>query len=432
MHATRRLLLVACLVWLTVGVLSAPAVAQPATPGSPPIQLTLGEAISQALVRNRDLRVSRIDIDVSRGRLQQARRYPFNPELSLEGDAGRGVGREEPVRRAVGAGKVGLSQVIEVRGQREWRVRGAEADLLRSQWSARDAERDVVADVTLAFAELLIAQERITLAREALTLVESLRNAAKTLVDAGDVPELDLLRADVEVRRAENRLRLEETAAATIGRTLALLVGLPADVSPVATGSLLLDPVPGTLQEFLERARANRPDLKAAEAATTSARAALRLTAAERFFPSVTVSAGYAEALDFDARNRTALVGVSVPLPFWNRREGDIKAAEAEVAKQAAQRERLVAQIDKEVTTAFQQFAASQQMVERYLRQIVPAQQQTAKLVEDGYRLGQLRLTEALLAQRDFIEARTAYLEAIGAYNTARADLQKAAGGVSP
>lgn len=431
MRVTRWLSLIVCLVWLTVAVLSARAVAQPAAPGSSPIQLTLGEAIAQALVRNRDLRVSRIDIDISRGRLQQAQRYPFNPELSLEGDGGRGVGREEPVRRGVGGGKVGLSQVIEVRGQRGLRVRGAEADLARSQWTARDTERDVVAEVTRAFTELLIAQERITLAREALTLSENLRNAAKTLVDAGDVPELDLLRADVEVRRAENRLRLEETVAATIARTLALLVGLPADVSVSATGSLLLDPVPGTMQELLDRARANRPDLKAAEAASTSARAALRLTETERFFPSVTVSAGYAEALDFDARNRTALVGVSVPLPFWNRREGDIKAAEAEVAKQAAQGERLAAQIDKEVTTAFQQFAATQQMVERYLRQIVPAQQQTARLVEDGYRLGQLRLTEALLAQRDFIEARTAYLEAIGSYNTARADLQKAVG-VSP
>jgi cobalt-zinc-cadmium efflux system outer membrane protein len=431
MRATRWLSLIACLMWLTVGILSARAVAQSAMLGSSPVQLTLAEAISQARVRNRDLQVSRIDTDISRGRLQQAQRYPFNPELSLEGDAGRGVGREDSVRRGVGGGKVGLSQVIEVRGQRGLRVRGAEADLLRSQWSARDTERDVVAEVTRAFTELLIAQERIILAREALTLAESLRNAAKTLVDAGDVPELDLLRAEVEVRRAENRLRLEETAAGTITRTLALLVGLPADVSPIATGSLLLDPVPGTMQEILDRARANRPDLKAAEAATTSARAALRLTEAERFFPSVTVSAGYAEALDFDARNRTALVGVSVPLPFWNRREGDIKAAGAEVAKQAAQQERLTAQIDKEVTTAFQQFVATRQMVERYLRHIVPAQQQTARLVEDGYRLGQLRLTEALLAQRDFIEARTAYLEAIAAYNSARADLQKAAG-VSP
>ena len=431
MRAATWLSLTAGLVCLLVAAATLRAVAQPAMSASSPVQLTLGEAISQALARNRELRVSRIDIDVSRGKLQQAQRYPFNPELSLEGDAGRGVGREEPDRRGIGGGKVGLSQVIEIRGQRGFRVRGAEADVLRSQWTARDAERDVVAEVTRAFTELLIAQERIALAREALTLSESLRNAAKTLVDAGDAPELDLLRADVEVRRAENRLRLEETAAATTARTLALLIALPADISVSATGSLLLDPVPGTVQELLDRARANRPDLKAAEAASSAAKAALRLTEAERFFPSVTVSAGYAEALDFDARNRAALVGVSVPLPFWNRREGDIKAAEAEAAKQAAQTDRILAKIDKEVTTAFRQFAATQQTVERYLRQIVPAQQQTATLVEDGYRLGQLRLTEALLAQRDFIEARTAYLEASAAYNTARADLQKAVG-VSP
>src|SRR5712692_1809484 len=113
--------------------------------------LKLAEAVEQALARNRDLAVSRREIDVSRGRLLQARRYPFNPELAIEGEGGRGVGRAEPDRRGIGGGKIGVAQVVEIRGQRGLRVRGAEADMARTEWAAREAERDVVAEVMKTF-----------------------------------------------------------------------------------------------------------------------------------------------------------------------------------------------------------------------------------------------------------------------------------------
>ena len=144
--------------------------------------------------------------------------------------------------------------------------------------------------------------------------------------------------------------------------------------------------------------------------------------------PSVTLSASYGEALDFDSRSRLALFGLSLPLPFWNRREGDLEAARADIAKQEAERERVLARIDKEVATAFRQFAAARQVVEDYVKQILPAQEQNVGLVEQGYRGGQLRLTEALLAQRDLIDVRTGYFEAIASYNAARVELERAAG----
>ena len=122
------------------------AAAQVQTPGPPPTQITLAEALEQALARNRDLAVSRRDIDVSRGRLRQAQRYPFNPELVVEGEGGRGVGREDDQRRGVGGGKIGLSQVIEIRGQRDLRIRAAASEVSRTEWdrarrSARSSPR---------------------------------------------------------------------------------------------------------------------------------------------------------------------------------------------------------------------------------------------------------------------------------------------------
>ena len=418
------------LVLVAVGLLCASrAGAQPQTPGpTAATQITLEDALRQVLARNRDLAVSRREVDVSRGRLRQARRYPFNPELVVEGEAGRGVGREDDERRGIGGGKIGLSQVIEVRGQRGLRIRAADSEVSKAEWGSRETEREVIAETTRAFSDLLLAQERVGLAREASTLATGLRDTARKLVDAGDVPEIDLLRAEVEVRRAGNRVRQEEAAVQGAVRNLALLVGAPADATLLASGPLLLDPVPGSVNELSISARSNRPDLKVAEAGIESARAALALIEADRFVPSVTLSASYGAALDFDSRNRMALFGVSLPLPFWNRREGDLEAARAEVAKHEAERERILARIDKEVTSTFQQFAATREVVEGYLKQIVPAQEQNAKIIERGYGLGQLRLTDALLAQRDFIDTRGAYLEAIAAYNTARVELQKATG----
>jgi cobalt-zinc-cadmium efflux system outer membrane protein len=189
----------------------------------------------------------------------------------------------------------------------------------------------------------------------------------------------------------------------------------------------LLPPVPGTLEQLLADARRSRPDLRVAEANIESARAARALVEAEQFVPSVTLSASYGDKLDFDGRTKVALFGVSIPLPFWNRRDGDLQAAQAEVARQEAERERVLARMDKEIVTAFRQFAAALQVVEEYVRQIIPAQEQNVQLIDQGYRAGQLRLTDALLAQRDFIEVRTAYLDAIASHNAAQIELQRVA-----
>lgn len=67
----------------------------------PPTGLTLADAIAQALARNRDLAVARFGVEVNRGKLQQSRLYPFNPELFLDGDIGRGTLRDNGSERSL-------------------------------------------------------------------------------------------------------------------------------------------------------------------------------------------------------------------------------------------------------------------------------------------------------------------------------------------
>jgi cobalt-zinc-cadmium efflux system outer membrane protein len=430
MHHILSIILLAC---LFMGGAAVAGAQQPAPRPAPQISLTLGEAITQALARNRDLAVARSEASVSRGRLQQARTYPHNPELILEGEAGQGTGRENPAlggneKRDIWAGRVGIGQVVEVRGQRGMRTRLAEIEAARADWEVRDTERAVVAATMRAFSDLLLVQERVALTRELMGLITQLKAAAEDLGRAGAVPELDALRAEVERRRAANRLTLEEVSAAAAARSLGMTIGAPADASLRVVGLLLFEPMKGNPEELAAAARSERPDLKAAEAFVESTAAAWRLVRAERLLPSVTVLATYTRGAEWDAYYDRGMVGLSVPLPLINRREGDVAAAEAAVRKAEAQRTRTLAGIEKEVATAFEQYEAVRRVVGEYAERIVPAQEENLRLIQEGYRLGEFRLTEALLAERDFFETRSAYLDAIAAYNSSLAEIYRATG----
>jgi cobalt-zinc-cadmium efflux system outer membrane protein len=323
---------------------------------------------------------------------------------------------------------VGLSQVIEIKGQQGLRTEIATASLTQTEWEVRDAERRVLADVMRAFAELLVVQERLKLAQETAALAEETKEAARKQLEAGQVPRLDLLRAEVEFRRAVTRRVAEERRMATTLKNLNLRLGRTPDAPLRAEGPLLfIEPV-GTRAELLQEALGFRPDLKAAEAGLQAMRSRVTLVQAERLFPEVELALRYEDALEFDARDRRVMLDLTIPLPLFNRRQGELEKASAGQLKQKAQTALIRAQIETEVATAFEQFQNSQQIVEQYVQNILPQQEQNFRLLREGYTLGQFGLTDVLLAQRELIDVRIGYLDGIGEFNAAVAELRRAVG----
>jgi len=398
-----------------------------ATATEAPVNITLQQAVSEALVGNPSLAVERRDVDIAKGIRRQAGIYPFNPELEAEGGAGRARDRvDKDDRRGVDAKSVGLSQTIWLQGQRGIRVRGADAGLLRATRSVQDAERQVVADVLKAYGDLLLSQERLGLAQEILGVVQNVRGAAQKLFEADAVPELDVFRADVEVRKAENRVVSEERGLATARRELALLIGRAVADPLRAVASSPVLPPSGNLEALRSQALGARPDLTAALAAVDAARAEVDLVRAERFLPEIKVGVKYESAREFDSISHSGFLTLSVPLPLWNRRDGDLDRARAEVAKNQAQVELTRRRIEKEISIAVQQVDASRQIVDRYGRSILPQQERNFGLLREAYTIGEIRITDVFVGQREFIESREAYLEAVSTFNAATADLYRA------
>ncbi len=389
--------------------------------------VTLEQALNEAVTQNPTLAVERNAIGIAAGTLRQARIYPFNPELELEGGAGRARTRVEGgERRGVDSRGVGVSQTIWLRGQRGLRVGAAAAELARADGLVRDAERQVIGDALRMFGDVLVGQERVAVARDVVALATDVRGTAAKLAEAGDVPDLDVFRADVELNKARNRLLTEERNLRTAQRELALVLGRPADQAIRAEAAVALPAPSGDMAALQKIAVERRPDLIAARAAARAAEAELALVRAEQVLPEMKIGLKYDEARDFDTLNRTALLVLSVPLPLFNRRQGDIDRAVATLRQQEAAIELARRRIEKEVTTAEQQARTSRQITDAYTTRILPDQDRNFRLLREGYNLGQFRLTDVFVGQRELIEGREAYLDAVAALNTATADLYRA------
>ena len=393
-----------------------------------PVELTLEQAVGEAIARNPILAVERREIDIAKGARRQAGIYPFNPELEGDGSVGRARDRlDAGVRRGVDTASFGVFQTIWLKGQRGLRVRGAEAGLVRAQSLVQDSERLVVADTLKTYSDLLVSQERFKLAQEILGVVQQLRDAAQKLFGADEVPQLDVFRADVEVRNAENSVVAEERSVATAQRELALLIGRPTEQALHAVAPSPALPGPrGDLNSLRNQAFTRRPDLNAALAAVQTWRAEVDLVKAERFFPELKVGLKYEEAREFDSVSQRGLLTFSIPLPFWNRRDGDLDRARGELAKQEAQVELTRRRIEKEVSTAVRQVDASRRIVDRYVQNILPQQERNYRLLADAYAIGQIRITDVFVGQQAFIASRESYLDAVGALNAATAELYRA------
>jgi cobalt-zinc-cadmium efflux system outer membrane protein len=389
--------------------------------------LSLSEAVSEALARNASLAAERYGPAVAQGALRQARSLPFNPEMELEAEFGRARGRLEPEeRRDIDGFGVGMSITVPLRGQRGWRTRGAEAEVERARSQVADAERRIIGEVVQAFSELRLAQERVTLATEGVTLIADVRRAAATLADSGEVPQLDLLRAEAELARAQSRLAAEKRGRERAQANLALLLGRVPDAAITVDGPLTLAEPSGTLSALAQAAIEQRPDLRASRAAARAAEAELGLARAERLFPEATIGFKYDQAREFDSVSRSGTVTASVPLPLFNRGRGDLERAAAERRKQAAEVGALQQAIEHEVATAHRHVAASRRIAEDYAREVLPRAERNFELLREGYGLGEFPLTDVLAGQRELVEARESYLEAVSTLNESVAALYRA------
>jgi cobalt-zinc-cadmium efflux system outer membrane protein len=383
--------------------LQPPATSQATTPHSH--ALGLPELIRLTLEQNPRLAQAAYAVDAARGRAVQAGMYP-NPTVSVNLDelgdrTGPGGINTLPLvsQEIVTAGKLKLSRAAGGRA-----VDQATFALTAERYNRFTAVRQ-------SYFELLTLQRRITILRQLVKLAEESIERTKSLLEGKLVARLDLVQLEVELERLRAELEATQRETPAAFRRLAAIVGMQSLPYAEIGGSLdLLFP-----DYDLENARlavvATHPDIQSARAGVERAQLLLRRAQAEPY-PNVTVGAGYVR--QNQNRSDDWVIGASIPVPLWNRNQGNIAAAHAEVGEALQLVGRVENELVERLAEAFRGYAASRERAERYRGSILPRARETYKLSLEAYQGGQFQYLRVLEAQRAVAQADLEFNRALG------------------
>ncbi|WP_426235359.1 TolC family protein [Pseudomonas sp. TWP3-2] len=408
---TRQVITVACLLMLT-----GPTAASGAT-------LTLDQALQTAFAGNPDLAAAQWEIGIAEGDRRQAGLIP-NPEVSWEA---------EDTRRESRTTTVMLSQPLELGGKR-----GARIDVASRAQDAAGIELErkrngLRADVIQAFSSVQTAEQRLQLSRQSLALTEHSLRVAQGRITAGKSSPVEGTRAQVQLSEVRLELSRAERDQANAYQQLAQVMGAPLAVStvvPSATQSLPAAPSSTTLLERLNQTA----DLRLAALQIDQREASLGLEKAQRI-PDLTVSVGsqYSEL----ERERVNVVGLSMPIPLFNRNQGNVLAAARRSDQARDLRNATELRLRTEIQTALAQWQTANGEASAFNQTVLPAAQSAVDSATRGFEMGKFGFLDVLDAQRTLISARAQYIQAVAEATDARVRIERIFGdlgafGVSP
>ena len=393
--------------------------------------LTLADAKSLAFERNWDLLAAKSGIAAAEAQLIVAKEFP-NPTASLSTAR---IGTHEnatPMGNSLWQRNydsiAAVSQLIEIGGKRHDRQVAGRAGVLGAKARFYDAKRTLDQGVTKAYIAALLAGENARVLTESANYMREEAKIAQAQFQAGDISEADKKTLEINADQFEMQARTAEAAAIQARVAVEVLLGenqpkgnwRPQDSLEKLMEISSAAPAPESKPD------AARPDVLAAETDLRAAKAQLQLQKATRIpDPTFMVGAehnppGGGPPVD------TLLVGVSFPLPLWNRNGGNIKAAQAAVTQLGDTLGKVKAQAAADLVNAETTYSEARGRWLRYRDETAPKSASVRESVAFKYKQGGATLLDLLNAEQTDNTVRLALAQAMNDAASAAADLMAA------
>jgi len=387
----------------------------------PTRDIRLNQALALALARNPALSAFSKEIRARDAQALQEGLLP-NPEMSFEIDEWGGSSD----RTSFDAAETMLrfDQLVELGGKRAKRKKVAIMERNLGEWDFRSKRLDILQSTTKAFVDTLAAQQRSQLARETFGLAQQIFQVVSERVKAGKTSPVEKNKASVELSKANVELQRTRYEMKAAEKRLASEWGGEPDEFSSVTGNLEAPTDIPALADLLKQTR-NNPDIARWDAEMDFRNSALELAKARRF-PDVTVGAGVKR---FEVNDEMAAVaGFSIPLPIFDRNQGNIRAARERITKAKDDRAMAVILVEKELSETYQALSSFHEQVEALKNEILPASKSVFESTREGFQQGKFQFLDVLDAQRTFFDAEFQYIEALQNYHKALADVDRLIG----
>jgi cobalt-zinc-cadmium efflux system outer membrane protein len=274
----------------------------------------------------------------------------------------------------------------------------------------------LLAAIRSAVYEAILLERRIELLEELQSISQKSVDHTNELLKAKQAAQLDVIQLEVEAERFRAELEAAKAERAGVFRRVAAVVGIKdleqirQDKDKLPFGGSLDDKLPDYELDCLRQyVLAVHPDVNSAQAGLERAKIMLQRAHAE-VIPNVTISGGYVRQNQNKSDDYT--VGVSIPVPVWNRNQGNIAAAQAIIGEATREINRVENELTERVAVAYRDYAAARIRAERFAV--------VRKKAEDAYNLivGEKNFTltaiQRLVAQQAVAQARLEYVKSRG------------------
>jgi cobalt-zinc-cadmium efflux system outer membrane protein len=380
--------------------------------------LSLPDARRTALEESPILEGSAWSVRAEEARRDQADRWP-NPELVVDVENVGGGGDYRGFDNAETT--IALAQPLELGGKRRRRVDVAEssATLLTREHVLR--EREVAATVTSAFVAALTHQRQLELAESRYAVIVELVKRIAPEVERGRVARNDLTQAQAELTRV-NLARSRARSSLGVARVrLAALRGIEADLPATLEGELERVGVPPPLEELLG-AVLDAPIVERWDQEVVLQQATLHLERSRRV-PDVAVIAGYRRFSGIEVN--TAVFGLALPLPLFDRNQGSIAAARLEVERARSGRREARLRLRAELALAYEGLLLAFDEAHTLREQVVPVAVQLFDETRDAYIRGEAPMRALLEAERSLFDGQAQLLAALERYHLAVVEVER-------
>lgn len=388
---------------------------------------TLPDIIGLAIEQNPVVAGARAVIDQNTGQRTAAGAYP-NP--TIKGDGGRGFLKDAgpltaEIPRSATEYMAGFSQPIEWPAKRAARQSAADSGLAGASIGLIETRLNLTTDVKVAFYDLLLALRDFELAKNNLGTVEDVRRIVGVRVRLGEAPQFELIKAEVEVLKANQAVTRSENTVRVNRVILSTLTGGALGPTFDVTGEFLVYPVGLALDRLTARAMEEHPSIQRLARSIEQADRTVEFERQARV-PNVNFNTSYTREYGREGFD----VGVSVPTPIWYQRQGEIAGSLGVKRKEEAELLRMRNELLRQINQYYQEAQTTAKLIEVLEKGLLRQAEEALRIAKFSFQQGAASLLDVLDAQRVQRQILFDHAQARYELSVALARLERAVGGL--
>jgi outer membrane protein, heavy metal efflux system len=426
-------LLMGRILWRCCGVLAVVGAAAglAAPQAAPQTQAWTWEKVKDRFeLNNPTLLADKLNIDESKAQEITAYLRP-NPDLTLSTDGTQLSPYKGVWQPFVGTQFVGsFSYLHERQHKRELRLESAKKGTLIAESSHADLERTMLFNLRSAFVSTLQGKAVLQLAKDNLEYYDHILDISRDRFHAGDIAQIDLDRLELQRVQYESDLQAAEENLETAKIQLVTLLNsrTPLDQFDV-TGPFDFSDQLMPRDEFRKIALDTRPDLKAAVEGVDKAQTDHKLAVANGSTdPTLSAWFSYNPSFNNPFAHQTVGASISIPLRIFDRNQGEKLRTQLDITRNEKLRDAAEAQVFSDVDSGYATLESNLILLRPYKAKYLQQSVRVRDTITFSYQHGGASLLDFLNAQAEYRSVQLNYVNLVGSYLTAAAQLNQAVG----